>query len=121
MEVIKKTGAGGLVSAAKSRDNFGKNLKAFSPFQTNTLKGKRFLLSNSPLPLYRALSHDVPAFANKTGQPIEVTRLQLAAQPSQNVSFCARKAARSLAGHLAGSVMTEANTWVDPKQHKWTR
>lgn len=61
----------------------------------------------SPLSLSEALSHDAPLFANKRGQPIEVTRLELAVSL---VLFSIWKAAHTLTGHLASAVMTEANT-----------
>lgn len=57
--------------------------------------------------LSQALSHDAPLFANKRGQPIEVTRLKLVVPL---VLFSIWKAAHTLTDHLASAVMTEANT-----------
>lgn len=59
-----------------------------------------------PPPFSRALSHDAPLFANKRGQPIEVTCLKLVVPL---VLFCVWKAAHTLTDHLASAVMTEAN------------
>lgn len=72
-------------------------------------------------PSSRAPSHDAPLSANKRGQPIEVTRLKLAAPPPPPPRSCfpVWKAAHALAGRLAGRRNDRGKHLLDTKQHKW--
>lgn len=108
---------------AAHRDSFLPSPSTVSPFiaflaeklgrvilSNKHIRRKVFSSNFTPLSrarsLSRALSHDAPAFANKRGHPIEVTRLKLAVSL---VLFAAWKAAHTLTGYLASAVMTEAN------------